>query len=157
MKFLTDKNFLEILEKNNIVLDYKLHPIFEPYEKCFEDARSKNVTVSIGGTDLSKCKAFITDFSSFQFDFVRLKRPIIYFVPDMKEFKAGLHTYKELDLKHEDAFGRLCLNGDELVNEIIKLIDNNFEAEPIYKERMEKFFFKVKNGKDRLYDILKEN
>lgn len=157
MKFLTDKKFLEILEKNNIVLDYKLHPIFEPYEKCFEDAKYKNVTVSIGGTDLSKCKAFITDFSSFQFDFVRLKRPIIYFVPDMKEFKAGLHTYKELDLKHEDAFGRLCLNGDELVNEIIKLIDNNFEAEPIYKERMEKFFFKVKNGKDRLYDILKEN
>ena len=157
MKFLTDSNFLEILAKNNIVLDYKLHPIFEPYKDCFTSAESQNVTVSIGGTDLSKCKAFITDFSYFQFDFVRLQRPIIYFMPDMEEFKAGLHTYKALDLKHEDAFGRLCLKGDDLVKEIIKLIKNNFEAEPIYKERMERFFFKVKNGKDKLYDILKEN
>lgn len=157
MKFLTDKKFLEVLEKNNIVLDYKLHPIFEPYEKCFEEAKSKNVTVSIGGTDLSKCKAFITDFSSFQFDFVKLVRPIIYFMPDIQEFKAGLHTYRELDLKYEDAFGKLCLNGDDLIKEIIKLINNDFKAEPIYKERMETFFFKVKHRKDRLYDILKED
>ena len=94
MEFLTSKELLYVLEKNDIILDYKLHPIFEPYEKCFEKAKSKNVTVSIGGTDLSKCKAFITDFSSFQFDFVRLARPIIYFMPDILEFKAGLHSYR---------------------------------------------------------------
>ena len=157
INFLTNQGLLEVLEKNNIKIDYKLHPIFEPYKDCFKMVESKNVTVSIGGTDLSECKAFITDFSSFQFDFVGLTRPIIYFVPDMTEFKAGLHTYRELDLKYEDAFGNLCLTGEELVKEIIKLIDNNFEVETKYKERMEKFFFKVKNGKDRIYDILKEN
>ena len=59
--------------------------------------------------------------------------------------------------KYEDAFGKLCLTGEELVDEIIKTVNNNFEAEPIYKERMEKFFFNVKYRKDRLYDILKEN
>ena len=156
MSFLTNIELLNVLEKNNITLDYKLHPIFEGYAKCFETAKSKNVTVSIGGTDLSKCKAFITDFSSFQFDFVRLERPIVYFMPDMKEFKAGLHTYRELDLKYEDAFGNLCLTSEELVEEITKIIDRDFEPEPIYKDRMEKFFFKVKYRKDRLYDILKE-
>ena len=157
MKFLKDERLLKTLEKNNIILDYKLHPIFEPYEKCFKEIENSNIAVSIGSADLNKYKAFITDFSSFQFDFVRLHRPIIYFVPDMQEFKAGLHTYKELDLKHEDAFGNLVLTGDKLVEEIIKIIDNDFEAEPIYKERMERFFFDVKNRKDRLYDILKED
>ena len=117
----------------------------------------ENITVSIGSTDLNRYKAFITDFSSFQFDFVNLKRPIVYFVPDMDEFRAGLHTYRELDLKHEDAFGKLCLNGNELVDEIVKLINNNFEMEHIYKERMDKFFFKVDNRKDKLYNILKED
>ena len=62
-----------------------------------------------------------------------------------------------IDLKYEDAFGRLCLTGDELVDEIIKTVNNNFEAEAIYKERMDKFFFNIKYRKDRLYDILKEN
>lgn len=157
INFLTNKELLEVLEKNDIKLDYKLHPIFEPYKDCFKMAKSKNVTISVGGTDLSKCKAFITDFSSFQFDFVNLVRPIIYFMPDMKEFKAGLHSYRELELKYEDAFGNLCLTGEELVKEITKVINNNFEAEPIYKDRMEKFFFKVKHRKDRLYDILKED
>lgn len=157
ISFLTDKELIKTLEKNNIVLDYKLHPIFEPYKQCFKGVANNNITVSIGGTDLSKCKAFITDFSSFQFDFVKFKRPIIYFMPDLPEFKAGLHSYRELDLKYEDAFGHLCLTGNELVKEIVKVINNNFEAEPIYRERMEKFFFNVKHRKDRLYDILKED
>ena len=75
----------------------------------------------------------------------------------MKEFKAGLHTYRELDLPYEDAFGKLCETGEELVEEVTKLIENNFEMEPIYKERMENFFYKVENRKDKLYNILKED
>lgn len=157
IKFLTNKKLLEKLKKENIILDYKLHPIFEPYIECFDDIINDNISVSIGNTQLGKYKAFITDFSSFQFDFVNLKRPITYFVPDMDEFKAGLHSYRELDLKYEDAFGKLCLTGDDLVNEVIKLIDNNFEMEPLYKERMENFFFKVDNRKDKLYEVLKNN
>lgn len=155
VKFLTNKNLLKVLKEKNIVIDYKLHPIFEKYKECFDHVICDNITVSIGNTNLSKCKAFITDFSSFQFDFVKLVRPIVYFVPDMDEFKAGLHTYRELDLKHEDAFGKLCLTGDELLKEIIKLIDNNFEMDELYKERMENFFFKVDNRKEKLYQAIK--
>ena len=155
IRFLKDKNLLNKLKQKNIILDYKLHPIFEKYKNCFDEVINENITVSIGGTNLTRYKAFITDFSSFQFDFVNLKRPIIYFVPDMDEFKSGLHTYRELDLKHEDAFGKLCLTGEKLLNEIIKLIDNDFKMEEIYKEKMEKFFYKVDNRKDKLYEILK--
>ena len=155
MKFLQDERLLSKLKEKNMILDFKLHPIFEPYKQCFAEIENDNIIVSIGNTDLNKYKAFITDFSSFQFDFVKLKRPIIYFVPDMKEFKAGLHSYRELDLKYEDAFGKLCLNGNDLVDEIIKLIDNNFKMKPIYEKRMEEFFIDVKNGKDKLYEILK--
>ena len=156
MEFLKNEKLIETLKQNNIILDFKLHPIFEPYKSCFDDAVNENIVVSIGNTDLNKYKAFITDFSSFQFDFVNLQRPITYFVPDMPEFKAGLHTYRELDLKYEDAFGKLCLTGEELVDEITKLINNNFEIEPIYKQRMENFFYKVENRKDKLYEELKK-
>lgn len=157
IKFLTNDKLLQVLKGKNMILDYKLHPIFEPYKSCFNKVINDNITVSIGNTDLNKYKAFITDFSSFQFDFVKIGRPIIYFVPDMKEFKAGLHTYRELDLKYEDAFGKLCLDGEQLVNEVTKLINNDFKMEKIYQDRMSQFFFDVKNRKDKLYKILKED
>lgn len=157
VKVLKDERLLRILKENKIVFDFKLHPIFEEYKKCFDEFSNDNIVISIGNTDLEKYKAFITDFSSFQFDFVRIKRPIIYFVPDMKEFRAGLHTYRNLDLEYDKAFGKLCLKGDELVNEIIKLINNGFMVDNIYKERMNKFFFEVENGKDILYETIKES
>lgn len=156
VEFLQNEKLLKVLKEKNIVIDFKLHPIFEPYKKCFQNIINENVTVTIGDTDLNKYKAFITDFSSYQFDFVNLNRPILYFVPDMKEFKAGLNAYRELDLKHEDAFGKLCLTGEETVNELIKLINNNFEMDSIYKKRTEEFFFKIDNRKDELYKAIKE-
>lgn len=155
IKFLQNEKLLEKLKEKNITIDFKLHPIFEPYKECFSEVENENINVSIGNTNLNEYKAFITDFSSFQFDFVNLKKPITYFVPDMDEFKSGLHLYRELDLKHEDAFGKLCLTGDELLKEIIKLIDNNFEMDELYKERMENFFFKVDNRKEKLYQAIK--
>lgn len=155
VEFLQNEKLLKTLKEKDIVIDFKLHPIFEPYKKCFKNIVNENVTVTIGDTDLNKYKAFITDFSSYQFDFVNLHRPILYFVPDMSEFKAGLNAYRELDLKHEDAFGKLCLTSSELVEQIIKLIDNEFEMEPVYKERTENFFYNINNRKDKLYEQIK--
>ena len=40
---------------------------------------------------------------------------------------------------------------------IIKLINNGFMVDNIYKERMNKFFFEVENGKDILYETIKES
>ena len=66
-----------------------------------------------------------------------------------------MHKYRELDLKHEEAFGKLCLTADELINEVVNIIKNNCEVPQIYKERMEQFFYKVNNRKEKLYQELK--
>lgn len=153
--FLANKKLNEILKRESIVLDFKLHPNFKEYKDCFDEFANENINISIGEVNLEEYKLFITDFSSFQFDFVKLNRPITYFVPDMDEFKAGLHKYRELDLKHEDAFGKLCLTSDELINEVVNIIKNNCEVPQIYKERMEQFFYKVNNRKEKLYQELK--
>lgn len=155
VNFLRNETLLKVLKNKNIIIDFKLHPIFEKYKKCFDFLENDYIKISIGDTKLSEYKAFITDFSSFQFDFVNLERPIMYFVPDMEEFKSGLHLYRELDLKYEDAFGKLCKTGDELVDQVIKTINNDFKVEEPYKQRMETFFYKVDNRKDELYRELK--
>lgn len=156
IKFLSNPKLNETLKDKNLTLDFKLHPIFREYKECFESIVNENIHVSIGDTHLEEYQAFITDFSSFQFDFIKLNRPILYFLPDIKEFKAGLHTYRKLDLKYEEAFGKLCLTGEELVQELLNIIHNNYSVEKLYQNRMETFFYDVKDKKEKLYQILKE-
>lgn len=104
---------------------------------------------------------FITDFSSFSFDFVFLGRAIIYFVPDYMQFKSGMNQYRKLDLSFEDAFGPLCTEHLSVMKELKIISSNNLKPQSIYKKRMQKFFFNSKENKaEALYNQLinqKEN
>ena len=154
---LNSKEMDKLLKDNNLTLDIKLHPIFKVYQKLFK-FDSENIELNFENIKLDDYKIFITDFSSFQFDFVRLNRPIIYFVPDIQEFKAGLHTYRNLDLKYEDAFGKVCLTSDELISELKNIISKDCMTYSPYKERMETFFIQdLENCKTNLYNALLED
>ena len=152
--FLHSEELREFLIKNNFTLDFKLHPIFNGYKDLFDIKSGDIVTLNDEKTKINEYSIFITDFSSFQFDFVKLKRPIIYFLPDRVEFKCGLHSYKELDLKYEDAFGKLCLKEDELINELVKICKNDCKPETKYQKRMDEFFYDIKNPCDDIYNIV---
>lgn len=155
-KFLNSKELEEILTKNNLTLDVKLHPIFKPYQNYFK-INNKNINIISGEVRLEDYKLFITDFSSYQFDFARLNRPILYYVPDMDPFKAGLHSFRELNLEYKDAFGPLTLNYNDCIENIEKVIKNEFRSEKIYQDRMEGLFiFKDKEQRKRIYEKLKE-
>lgn len=155
-KLINDKELNNVLKQNNLTLDIKLHPIFKCYQRLFKIV-SKNIELNFDKIKLDNYKIFITDFSSFQFDFVRMQRPIIYFLPDHVEFKAGLHTYRNLDLKYDKAFGKLCLNKNELIDEIKQVINNNYISAQPYKERMENFFIdNITESQNNLYHKLIE-
>ena len=153
-EFLHSEELSKYLKDNKLILDFKLHPIFKEYGYLFELKDVENINLNFDKTDIYEYKLFITDFSSFQFDFVKLKRPIIYFMPDIKEFKAGLHTYRELDLQYEDAFGKLCLTSDELLKEMNKIHKNKYEVDKKYLNRMNKFFLDINNPTDNIYKEL---
>lgn len=148
--FLHSERLQKLLKDNSYELDFKLHPIFEGYADLFDLDNVDNV--KFGGTDISEYKIFITDFSSFQFDFVKLKRPIIYFLPDMQEFKAGLHTYRKLDLDYKDAFGKLCLTDEELFKELNKIISKKATVPSKYLKRMETFFLDINDPCEEIYE-----
>ena len=152
--FLHSEELNHLLKNNQYTLDFKLHPIFNNYADLFDLSEIDNVNLVSGKTIIDNYDIFITDFSSFQFDFVRLKRPIIYFVPDMLEFKAGLHTYRELDLKYEDAFGKLCEDDKALFKELDRIIKNNCKVDGKYKKRMNNFFLEIKNPCEDIYNSI---
>ena len=154
-EFLHSKELNKFLEKNKFILEFKLHPIFKEYSSLFDIKDNKYITINFNKTDVTEYKIFITDFSSFQFDFVKLERPIIYSMTDMKEFIAGLHNYRELDLKYEDAFGKLCLESKELIKEMERIVKNDCKVDRKYKTRMNKFFLEIKNPCNDIYNELK--
>ena len=152
--FLHSEKLQQLLEKHNLELEFKLHPIFKEYKKHFDVECVDRVDINFDKTVLGEYKMFITDFSSFQFDFVKYVRPIAYFLPDEKEMRAGIHSYKELDLKYEEAFGKLCLTSDQLLEELEKAIQSVFAVEEPYKTRMEEFFCISGNPVDTIYEAV---
>lgn len=148
---LNNEKLDNLLASKGIELDFKLHPIFLPYKDLFK-TNAKNIKVVDNSVKNEEYNLFVTDFSSFQFDFALLKTPMIYFVPDAIEFKAGLHTYRKLDLPLEDAFGDVIYTANELIDKIEYYIKHDFKPEDKYQERMEKFFYKTENCRDKIYD-----
>lgn len=154
--FINSKELQSLLVENNLKLDFKLHPIFKEYSYHFKLENVPNVTMNFEKTVLEEYKLFITDFSSYQFDFVKLVRPVIYFLPDPVEMKAGIHSYRELDLKYEDAFGPLCTTSEELLEKLKKVVYNKFEVEEPYKNRMETFFSVSNDPAEAIYSAVIE-
>jgi len=156
-EFLHSDELLKLLEENDYYLDVKLHPIFACYASCF-DIESDRIKIISDKTIQSEYKIFITDYSSFVFDFVYLNRAIIYFMPDYKEFKAGLNDYRELDIPFENGFGEFTQDKEELIKSIEKIINNDSKPLDEYAQRNSDFFINhEKNCCDKIYDAIIDN
>ena len=75
--FLHSEELQKLLEDSNMELEFKLHPIFKEYRKHFNVEDVPHVTINFDKIVLADYKVFITDFSSYQFDFVKYVRPIL--------------------------------------------------------------------------------
>lgn len=151
-EFITNKKLLKFLEENNLTLDIKLDDDFIDYNNCFE-IKSNKIKIINSQIDLSEYKMLITDFSPIQFEILKFVRPIIYFIPDINEFKAGLHLFREIDLSEKENFGITCLKADELIDKIENFAKNQFEVENKYKVRMRKFLLS-NNDYQKVYNSI---
>lgn len=152
-EFLTNPRLISFLKENGYVLDFKLHPIFRCYDEFYK-VDGETVRIAEKTVDEFSYSVFITDFSSFVFDFIYLKRPILYFVPDMDLFDAGLNHYRQLDIPLNDGFGELSTDCDKAVDDLIALIKNNCIPEEKYVDKMNGLFFDVENHSEELYNSL---
>ena len=153
--FISSSKLQKLLEEFDYTLDIKLHPIMTEGSELFV-SNSNRVNV-VGDVEIEDYSVFATDFSSFAFEYVYLKRPIFYFVPDYLEFRSGMAQYRELDLEFDDAFGDLAITAEAAVDALDRILQNNCKPEEKYLERMDGWFFHY-DGKcrERLYKYLTE-
>lgn len=155
---LNDDNFIKYIEKNNYQVYFYPHNNMQKFLYLF-NSKSKNISFINSNTDiqymLRKSSIMITDYSSVSLDFGYMKKPVIYYQFDEKEYrekqyKDGYYSYVN------DGYGPVCNNLEDLVNEIIKISQKGLNIK--YEKRMNEFFeLHDKNNCERIYNAISNN
>lgn len=136
-------------------LQFKLHPAFCSYAKEFQF--NENVQVISGDKSYrqiySESNLVITDYSSAIYDFIYLRKPIIYTQFDYETFFSGQHSYDKGDMDYEsDGFGEVEYTLEDTVDRIIEYIENGCLLKDKYQKRIDNFFaFNDHNNCQRIY------
>lgn len=152
-KFLNSKELNAFLEEKDLVLEYNLHPIFKGF-KDYYTVDSERIRIIDEVEDLATYQLFITDFSSFVFDFIKCKTPVLFFIPDKNEFLAGNHIYNQVELDLEKEFGKIAESSDALLENVLEIVNNDFEILEQYKASYNQFFNKIEDPMNALHKVL---
>ncbi len=115
-KFLSDPELELLLGDNGYQLELKLHPVFEQYKALFSWT---DPYISFAPDQLKEdtYSLFITDFSSYLYNFLYMGTDIINFSPDITEFRSGMNGYRDLNYG-EDFWGNLAYTAEDLTEKI---------------------------------------
>lgn len=133
LKKVRDKGYKICFYPHRMMKNAKKH--FDLSSDCIIDGEG------ISYTEMFKSGAIlVTDYSSVQFDFTYLKKPVIYCQFDKEEFFSS-HTCQEGYMEYErDGLGPVCYDLDSAVNTLCEYIDNGAELEEKYRERIDNTF-----------------
>lgn len=162
MSFINSKELNDILEKNDKYLYFCPHNGFKDNVELFKTKNSRVKIIDISKQDvqelLIKGSILITDFSSLHSDFAYMKKPIIYYQYDKKDFdekhigKYAQDTY--FDYK-KDAFGKVIEEESTLLKELEKVASDN-SIEKKYIDRINNFFIlNDTNNCERIFNKIK--
>lgn len=141
--FLSSEELHAFLVETGFELEVKMHPIFRMYEKYFHWDSDR---ISFAQSDLEdgEFDLFITDFSSYAFNFMYLSIPVLHFIPDVDEFKCGMNGYRKLN--YPDTFwNHVATEYLEIIREMKNVIVLGIH------EEQDVHFFKCDNIRENIY------
>ncbi|WP_236951259.1 CDP-glycerol glycerophosphotransferase family protein [Methanosphaera sp. BMS] len=144
----------EILEKYDYEFIFKPHPELIKHMDKFDNKGYYKDASEVSFQDIFReSSLLISDFSSVVFDFVYLKKPIIYYQPnDDYHFDEAYFDYESM------GFGEVIKDENELIELIERYFKKNCEMDVKYKERVDTFFkYNDKNNCKRVYEWIRDN
>ena len=143
-KLLNHPGLLEYLEKHDLKLVLYLHGYAQAYSKYFKSPSDRVIIAEKEDyfvQDLLKQAAFlVTDYSSVAFDYAYMKKPMVYFQFDADEFSEKQYAESKYYTYQQNGFGPIVHTVEEVVHEIEKSHQNQFQIEQKYRDRVENFF-----------------
>ena len=151
---LNDKALLDAAEQYGYQIAFMPHPAMM---NCAKDLIRDERAVLI--KDLSYQKVYgnsaliVSDYSSAVFDFVYMRKPVLYFQFDEDEFFDS-HIYGKGYFSYEkDGFGEVEYDKDRLVSRIIEYMKDGCHMKKMYADRADAFFaYEDRNSCRRVYE-----
>jgi len=150
---LHNKQLLEKCREYEYRIVFMPHPLLEPYAEAFTDldhllywdsAKSYREAFAEGSI-------LVTDYSSVAFEFAYLRKPILYYQFDKKEFYKT-HTYKKGYYDYErDGLGPVVVKESDLVKQIINHIETGCRLKPNYAARIDELYNGLTNTCESIY------
>lgn len=143
-KLLNSEKLISSLEKKNFKLKFILHPGFKQYTSLFKGFSNEHIEI-FNKKSFSYNKLFnqsallITDYSSVFFDFAYTRKPCLFFQFDRGDFYGNHYKKGRFDFDSM-APGKVLDNVDDLINEICSFIDDGFELDELYLERIDDLY-----------------
>ena len=154
-KEIFSEDFVEWLEKNNVVIIHKPH--FNDREKSVDKFTKNPRVIEIKDiapyTLMAASDVHISDYSSCILDFLVFDRPIIHFLYDYEQFQEkSRELYYKLD---EFTCGTVAKNSDELQKAIIESINFPDAQKDLRRKRREKFMtYEGPDSCEKIYNFV---
>lgn len=153
---LNDEKLLKEAERLGYKIRFMPHPNIIPYINWFdrkEEVEFCNIRTKYREI-FATSSLVVTDYSSVAFDFIYLRKPIVY-----TQFDKGMllenHIYSNCGVfdYERDGFGEVEYNLKSTIDRIIEYMESGCELKDKYRERIDKFFaFNDKNNCLRIYE-----
>ncbi|WP_144559473.1 CDP-glycerol glycerophosphotransferase family protein [Shouchella miscanthi] len=158
-QFLNSKELGDLLVQNSLTLNFYVHPKFMPYVEKFSSA-SKNINIIRFGDEslnhlLMRASLLITDYSSVAWEMYYQKKPVIFYLFDLDEYKAKQGAYMNLK---KDLFGDLAFKPEELLQQIDTYAKNGFNEKKHFASKRNKYFkYMDQENSKRIYEDIQRN
>ncbi len=124
----------KILKKNNLKLNFYIHPKFKDYIGTFESDSDLMRIIPYGEEPLNelmmRCKLLITDYSSVCWDVFYMNKPILFYQFDFEMYNRIHGSYIDME---NNLFGDRSLTLDDLLDDLEKAIKKKFKLAYEYK------------------------
>lgn len=140
---LNSDRLLSALEKYGYKLQFFPHPNIRLGGIEFDhDPRVTVLPTDTFYRDIyAESKLIITDYSSAVFDFVYLRKPVLYCHFDKEGFFAGEHVYTKGYFDYErDGFGEVTYDLESTIDQIIDYASHDCVLKEEYRRRIDGFF-----------------
>ncbi len=150
---INDERLISTAKEYGYRIVYLLHPAMSSQLVDFEKSDGVDIIAAAGDMSyekiLTESSLMVTDYSGVQFDFAYMKKPLVYYHPDVlpPQYEAGGLDYETM------GFGPICRNHEQIVAELCEYIKNSCVMKDMYKERVDDFFeYSDHNNCARIYE-----
>ena len=157
---LNNRSLAEILEQKKVYAVFCLHRNAEEHIEKFGTISSRISIVNQDECDiqelLKSASFLITDYSSVFFDFVYMKKPVLFYQFDAETYRSEQLQKGYFDYDH-NPFGEVCKSEEQVVNKLKAEMERGFDLNPCFLEAHREYFPLYDNcNNERIYQAVRK-